>query len=131
MKRLPGRALTTPSSASLPVTSPSTVQSPSRSSAPTLDVGRLEGKILFTRAGGKFGDETVFTANADGSDEQRITDHGVTCCPRWTPDGAYILISALSDNDRITTQFIEPDGTPVRQMVQGLLGRRYSRVELG
>jgi hypothetical protein len=28
---------------------------------------RLTGRLLFTRAGGRFGDETVYTAHADGA----------------------------------------------------------------
>ena len=109
----------TPSSESLAASAPnSTVGSPSLSPSPspTLDLATLEGKILFTRAGGEFGDETIFTANADGSNEQRITDFGVTCCPRWSPDGEYILSAAATNDDRITTQLIHPDGSLVEKI---------------
>ena len=68
-----------------------------------IPVESLEGKILFTRAGGEFGDETVYTMDADGTDEQRIAPFGEQCCPRWSPDGEHILISALSEDDRIAT----------------------------
>lgn len=70
---------------------------------PTISVGDLQGRILFTRAGGNYGDETVFTADADGTHEQRITGFGKTCCPRWSPDGTYILIAAFAPDDRGTT----------------------------
>jgi WD40-like Beta Propeller Repeat len=81
-----------------------------------ISIKSLEGKILFTRAGGRFGDETVFTMNADGTREERITDFGATCCPRWSPDGEHILISGLSDDDRITTEIVAPDGTHERSI---------------
>jgi Tol biopolymer transport system component len=81
-----------------------------------IPIESLEGKILFTRAGGEFGDETVYTMNADGSDERRITPFGEQCCPRWSPDGEHILISALSEDDRITTAIIAPDGTHERTL---------------
>jgi hypothetical protein len=91
--------------------------SPSTESAapsPTIPASHLQGTILFTRAGGKYGDETVFTANADGSDEQRITGFGKTCCPRWSPDGTHILIAAFAHADRGTTGFVDPDGSHLR-----------------
>ena len=96
--------------------STSPAESPSASPAPTLDLATLEGRILFTRAGGEFGDETIFTANADGSDEQQISDFGMTCCPRWTPDGEHILSAAMSDDGRFTTQLINPDGSLVEKI---------------
>jgi Tol biopolymer transport system component len=74
----------------------------------------LEGRILFTRAGGEYGDETVFTANADGTNVKQITPFGATCCPRWSPDGRHILIAASAPDGRITTGIIEPDGSNER-----------------
>ena len=94
-----------PTSSSAP-TSPDAV-----SASPEIATSELDGRILFSRGGGKYGDETLFTANADGTNVQRITDFGVTCCAQWTPDGEHILISALSPDDRITTGIIEPDGS--------------------
>ncbi|MDQ3880718.1 MAG: hypothetical protein M3295_06580 [Chloroflexota bacterium] len=81
--------------------------------AATIEVASLSGRILFTRVGGRFGDETVYTGNADGSEERQITEFGATCCPRWSPDGAYVLYGAMTD-DRITTALVNPDGTPAR-----------------
>ena len=108
---------TTPPSKTLEASSStSSIESPSAVPEETLDLEGLDGRILFTRAGGEFGDETIFTANADGSNEQRITDFGVTCCPRWSPDGEHILSAALSDDDRITTQLINPDGSLVEKI---------------
>ena len=93
---------------------PSPSPPPSPTPAPTLDVAMLEGRILFTRAGNDFGDETVFTARADGTDEMRIADFGATCCPRWSPDGEFVLSAAMAPDGRITTQLLTPDGQPVR-----------------
>jgi Tol biopolymer transport system component len=87
---------------------------PSASPAPTLDLAMLEGRMLFTRAGNDFGDETVFTVRADGTDELRITGFGATCCPRWSPDGDFVLSAAMAPDGRITTQLLMPDGEPVR-----------------
>jgi len=85
--------------------------------SPTIAVGTLQGKILFTRAGGAFGDETVFTADAADTHELRITGFGVTCCPRWAPDGTHILIAELApDGQRKTTGIINQDGSLVRKI---------------
>jgi Tol biopolymer transport system component len=52
----------------------------------------LTGRILFTRAGGEFGDETVFMVNADGTNERRLTEPGDACCPRLSPDGSQLML---------------------------------------
>src|SRR4029077_2964958 len=65
--------------------------------------------------GGKYEDQTVYTANADGSDERRITPFGGQCCPRWSPDGTHILVSApAADAHRITTGILDRDGSHKR-----------------
>jgi hypothetical protein len=81
------------------------------SESPTIGIDELQGKILFTRAGGTYGDETLFTADANGTHEQRITGFGETCCPRWTPDGSHILMPAFTHEGRGTTAFVDPDGS--------------------
>ena len=111
-----GAPATRPSESVAASTPSSMVESYSFSPAPTLDLATLEGEILLTRAGGEFSDETIFTANADGTDEQRITDFGVTCCPRWSPDGSHILSAASSDDNRFTTQVLNPDGSLVEKI---------------
>jgi Tol biopolymer transport system component len=82
----------------------------------TIPIQTLKGKILFTRAGGKFGDETVFTATASGRRVQRITGFGKTCCPRWAADGKHIVIGAQSPDGRITTGIVNPDGSHERKV---------------
>jgi Tol biopolymer transport system component len=91
--------------------SPTSSASPSR-----IAIASLTGKILFTRAGGTYGDETVFTANPDGTDQQRITGFGVTCCPRWSSDGSQVLMAASAPDDRITGAVFRPNGSLVRKV---------------
>jgi Tol biopolymer transport system component len=74
----------------------------------------LTGRILFSRAGGRFGDGTVFSASADGSNERQLT---AACCPRWSWDGTRILAAALDgDGRRITTQILDQNGTVVSKV---------------
>jgi hypothetical protein len=40
------------------------------------DVSALQGHILFTRAGGRFGDETLYVSKADGTSQRRISNFG-------------------------------------------------------
>jgi Tol biopolymer transport system component len=86
----------------------------SGAAATSVPLSSLPGEILFTRAGGSYGDETIFTAGADGSHARRITAFGATCCPRWSPDGTHILIAAQAPDGRITTGIINPDGSHKR-----------------
>lgn len=90
--------------------------SPSSASPSGIAIASLKGQILFTRAGGTYGDETVYTANADGTDQRRITGFGKTCCPRWSSDGSRILMAASAPGGRGTTGFFRPDGTLVRKV---------------
>jgi Tol biopolymer transport system component len=70
---------------------------------------------VFARAGGRFGDETLFTANADGTNERRVSPFGKTCCERWSPDGTQISIAHLAkDGRRISMAVVDPDGSLVR-----------------
>ena len=73
----------------------------------------LQGEILFTRQGGKYEDETVFTAEANGAREHRVSDFGGQCCPRLSPDRTRILWSSLAppDGERITTAIVRADGS--------------------
>jgi len=116
--------------ASLPVAAPSSSSAPAETTVsptsarsspsplptlpPSIPLASLHGRILFTRAGHAYLDETVFTALADGTAERRLTKPGESCCPRFSPDGRQILISGLSPDGRITTAIITVDGSPVR-----------------
>lgn len=94
--------------------SPPTTASPHPSA---IALHSLSGRILFTRAGGPYGDETVFTANADGTDQRRITPFGAElphagqCCPRWAPDGTHISIAVPGPAGRIAPAIIDANGT--------------------
>lgn len=70
---------------------------------------RLNGHIVFTRAGGRFGDETVFVANTDG--EQQLSDLGSACCPWVSHDGSTVLFAASAPGDRVTVETLALDGT--------------------
>jgi Tol biopolymer transport system component len=80
----------------------------------SISVAGLEGKLLFARAGGEFGDETVFAAEATGADELQLTPFNLHCCARWSTDGSQILLAAPAPDGRITTGFIDPDGSNLR-----------------
>lgn len=98
-------------------TSPASTEGPpatTESPLPTLPASSMTGSILFARAGGKYHDETFYVANADGSNETRITDLGAMCCPRWSSDGESILGSGRSPDGRITTTIMSPDGSDQR-----------------
>jgi Tol biopolymer transport system component len=81
-----------------------------------IPAGTLIGTILFTKAGGRFQDETVFTARADGSHVRRVTPEGTQCCPTWASDGTHILISAGATGGRITTGVLDPSGRQERRL---------------
>ncbi len=83
--------------------SPMTPSASPASSSTTLPMTALRGRIVFTRAGGPYGDETIFTANADGTEERQVTENGVSCCVRVSPDGRLILHSYPAPDGRITT----------------------------
>jgi Tol biopolymer transport system component len=79
----------------------------------SFDAPDLEGRIVFTRAGGQYGDETIFLANAEGTDEQQLTPFGESCCVRISPDGTQVLYAVVADDGvRITTAIQDlTDGT--------------------
>ena len=81
------------------------------SEAPGSAPPNLAGRIVFTRAGGSFGDDTVFTANADGTDEHQLSDLGEGCCPWATRDDERVLYSTLAPDGRVTTATVNFDGS--------------------
>ena len=93
---------------SSPSSTPSTRSS--GTAGPAIPAPSLNGKILFTKAGGKYGDETVFTADADGSHVRRVTPKGRQCCATWSVDGSHILISASAPDGRVTTGIVNAQG---------------------
>ena len=81
---------------------PAESNSPATASQPTAPVA-ISGRILFTRAGGEFLDETIFMAEADGTGERKLTDPGYACCPRLSPDGSRVLLMTVD----------QPQGQPL------------------
>jgi Tol biopolymer transport system component len=71
----------------------------------------LPGRIVFARAGGSFGDETLFVARAEGTGQRRISRFGVTCCPWATRNRSRIVSSASGQGGRITAVTANLDGT--------------------
>ncbi|MDQ3858702.1 MAG: hypothetical protein M3327_09700 [Actinomycetota bacterium] len=76
----------------------------------------LRGHIIFTRAGGQYGDETIFFANADGTNERRLTDYGINCCPRISRAGKRILFAAPAPGERVTTATMSANGTGYKEI---------------
>lgn len=82
---------------------------------PAIDVSRFTGRIVFTRAGGDFGDDTVFVADATGANEAQVRGRNEICCPRFAPDGNEIAVPwSDPDGQRITTAILRLDGSIVR-----------------
>jgi Tol biopolymer transport system component len=97
----------TSSSAGTPGSSISTTAAAS----PAIAVATLPGKILFARAGPGYGEETIFTADVDGSHQRRVSGFGSSCCPRWSPDGTHILLAAMApDGKQVTTGIVDANG---------------------
>jgi Tol biopolymer transport system component len=113
---------TRPDSPSTAAPQPSAVSfssAPSVSSSPSEEerAQGLRGRIIFTRAGGTYGDETVFTAVADGSQEQQLTESGVNCCPRVSADGRHVLLAApAKDGDGISIGIVGYNGRGFRTL---------------
>jgi Tol biopolymer transport system component len=63
----------------------------------------LTGVIVFARAGGQFGDDTIFTTSTRDSNELQVNDSGDGCCPRISPDGTQILASTTTSDGRTAT----------------------------
>jgi dipeptidyl aminopeptidase/acylaminoacyl peptidase len=85
----------------------------SDSSAPRAK--NLHGEILFTREGGKYGEGQVFKATANGTHIRLFGEWG--CCPRFSPDGAKILMAGpTSDGQRITAGIVHADGSHLQRI---------------
>jgi Tol biopolymer transport system component len=93
-------------------TATSSTPPPSGSLSEAIDVSTLSGTILFTRAGGAYGEDTLFTASANGTNEQQITHTQVA---RWSPDGSLMSFEhTAADGRRLSVALARPDGTIVR-----------------
>jgi WD40 repeat protein len=75
------------------------------------EASALQGHILFTRAGGRFGDETLYVSKADGTSQRRLSGFGRTCCPWATRSGSRIVFSGSAPDGRITAVTANLDGS--------------------
>jgi Tol biopolymer transport system component len=90
------------------------VSSAPTATSPTSASHALRGRIVFSRAGGVYGKETIFAANADGSHQRQLNKLGDGCCPRISRDGKRVLFSGLAPDGRITTTIMNFNGTHSR-----------------
>jgi Tol biopolymer transport system component len=101
---------TTPSSSITSSTPSSASASATATAAATPAITGLTGHILFTRAGGMYGDETVFVAVADGTGEKQLSDLGGGGGPWALTDGSRITYTTLSADQRATAVTSKLDG---------------------
>lgn len=109
----PTALTSTAPASSAPATTTTSVPA-SEGPEPTLDLQTMDGRILFGRAGGEWGDATIFTAGIDGTDDVRVGGFladKTTCCPRWSPDGTRIAAVTIAPDDRFTTVLMDADGS--------------------
>ena len=81
------------------------------SAAPSQPRPDLEGRIIFLRSGDQYGDGTVFTANADGSDEHQLSELDESCCAWASGDGERVVFDTRAADGRITTATVNFDGS--------------------
>jgi dipeptidyl aminopeptidase/acylaminoacyl peptidase len=74
------------------------------------------GMIVFTKAGGSYADDTPFVSRLDGTHERQLTEAGVTCCIRLSPDKTSILGASLVNDGRITVGIYPLSGGPSRDL---------------
>ena len=98
-----------PSSSTSSAPSASPASSVTASTTPAIT--GLTGHILFTRAGGQYGDETVFVARADGTDEKQLSDLGGGGGPWALRDGSRITYTTVATDGRVTAVTSKLDGT--------------------
>ena len=68
------------------------------------------GHVVFTRAGGRYGDETIFVAKADFTSQRRISSIGRNCCPYATPTGSRIAFAGSAPDGRVTAVMTNLEG---------------------
>jgi Tol biopolymer transport system component len=70
----------------------------------------LAGRLVFSKAGGRYEDGTLFVMNADGTSERSIKGADRTCCGRVSHDGSMLLFAGLTDDGRITVAVLPIEG---------------------
>lgn len=72
------------------------------------------GRIAFTRFDAAQGDDFVFTANPDGSQERQLLPSGAEG-PRWAPNGSRIAVFP-HDVDGVSARIVNPDDGSYRDL---------------
>src|SRR6266566_3065182 len=72
------------------------------------------GRIVFTRFDPVQGDDFVYTANPDGSQEQQLLSTGAEG-PRWSPDGSRVVVGP-HDVDNVSARIVNPDDGSYRDV---------------
>lgn len=75
---------------------------------------RSNGRIAYDRTSFATGDQSVYTANPDGSHEQQLVPF--TCCPSWSHDGSKLAVPDLTNDGRIGTATVNADGSGYAQL---------------
>jgi Tol biopolymer transport system component len=72
------------------------------------------GRIVFARFDPALGDDFVYTANPDGSQEHQLLPTGAEG-PRWSPDGSRIVVGP-HDVDNVSARIVNPDDGSYRDI---------------
>jgi len=86
----------------------------SASSLPTPALSGLTGHVVFSRAGGRFGEGTIFVASIDGTGERQLTRDGNSGGVWGARDGSRITYFALTSEQRGTAVVADGDGANPR-----------------
>jgi len=72
------------------------------------------GQIAYDRTNFATGDEAVYTANADGTNEQQLAAN--TCCGGWSHSGNKFALPYSTEDGRIGTATVNADGSGYNQL---------------
>ncbi len=73
------------------------------------------GRIVFARFDPALGDDFIYTANPDGSQERQLLPTGAEG-PRWSPDGSRVVVFP-HDVDNVSARLVNPDDGIYRDIV--------------
>jgi hypothetical protein len=108
---IPGGSAPPTTATDSPTAAPSSPQaSAADASAP---ITGLTGHIVFSRAGGSYGEDTIFIANPDGTDEKPLSETDRGSAPFAGPDGSVIAYGTYGPetNNRGTAAITDVSGS--------------------
>jgi TolB protein len=76
------------------------------------------GRITFARFDPELGDYSIWAADADGTDQERLTE-GPGYATDWSPDGRRIAFEIVDDDGSLHIGTMSPHGGRVRQLTFG------------